>query len=431
MTDAARIVSRVTGRTARAAAALLGTLALVLGLATPASATPASLQHQEWWIGRLGLHQSWKITKGAGVTVAVLDSGVDATVPDLRGALVPGFTVGAGSGSQLKITDPDVAQDARGHGTSMAVEIAGRGTGPGIIGVAPEAKILPVLLFGDAHEQWAAALNKLSAMASPPQVVDLSMLYGSHPEPCPSDVQQAVQRAVAKGMILVAGAGDQATLGSQSSYPASCKGVVAVGAFDSDAKVGADSQRQPYVSLGGPGVQIVGYNRARQTMTSDSTTDAASIVAGEFALVRAHFPSLSSRQIVARMFATASKSAYSGPRYGQAGDALGFGPAVAYYALTKNVPANAPNPVYDDLAKLGPVSSPSSTGAASGGGSSDAPSTHGNVTQSFPNSSNGGSSGSNTGLIIGIVVAVVVVLLVGGFLLARRRGRHNAPPGMP
>lgn len=426
MIDAARIVSRVTGRTARAAAALLGTLALVLGLATPAFATPASLQHQEWWIGRLGLQQSWKITKGTGVTVAVLDDGVDATVPDLRGAMVPGFAVGASSGSQLKITDPDVAQDARGHGTSMAVEIAGRGIGPGILGVAPEAKILPVLLFGDGHDQWAAALDKLSAMASPPQVVDLSMLYGSHPEPCPSDVQQAVQRAVAKGMILVAGAGDQATLGSRATYPASCKGVVAVGAFDSDAKVSPDSQRQPYVSLGGPGVQIVGYNRARQTMTSDSTTDAASIVAGEIALVRAHYPALSPRQVVARMFATASKSAYSGPRYGQAGDALGFGPAVAYYALTENVPANAPNPVYDDLAKLAPAP-PASRGSAT----SDAPSTHGNVTQSFPNSSNGGSSGSNTGLIIGIVVAVVVVLLVGGFLLARRRGRHNAPPGMP
>ena len=395
---------------------------LVLGLvAAPAvDASPASLQQREWWIGRLGLRQVWSISKGSGVTVAVIDTGVDTSVPDLQGAVVPGFSV-ADSGS------PNVAHDAGGHGTSMAIDIAGRGREPGILGVAPQAKIMPVYLPDTAFGDTATALNRLSAMSRPPQIV--SMSYGVF-DTCPDDLQAAVARAVARGMILVASAGNSGDAANESQFPANCKGVVAVGAFDADGAAWSGSQRQPYVSIGGPGVNIVTYNRARQIGTNTGTSPAAAIVAGELALLRSHFPSIPPRQLVARLFATASKSLYHGPRYGQSGDVLGFGPAVIQYAMTRSVPATAPNPVYDDLAAAVPTAAPSSPASAStptASPGSGMPT--GDVGVSFPGSGAASahkSGGSSSGFILAAVGAAVVLVLGVTAVAVRRRNADRS-----
>jgi subtilisin family serine protease len=423
-TISAEPVGARVGRVLTLVAALLMLSVLALAQAPVVLASPASVQKREWWIGRLGLTQAWQITKGSGVTVAVIDEGVDASVGDLQGALVPGFSVG-GSGN------PDVAHDTIGHGTSMAIHIAGRGTGPGVLGVAPKSKVLPVYLAGTGVGT-TEALTRLSSMSKPPQIVNMS--YGEVGA-CPADLQAAVKVAVDKGMILVASAGNDGAGANESQYPSNCKGVVAVGAFDAYGKVWSNTQRQPYVSLGGPGVEIVTYDRARTIGTSDGTSDAASIVSGEFALLRAHFPKLTSRQLVARMFATASHSLYPGPGYGKANDTLGYGPALVRHALTDSVPATAPNPVYDDLAKLTPPTQ-SSSPTDQPGSTTPAPNPTGTVGVSFPGSNNAGSSssdssGSNTGVIAGVVAAVALVLIVIGFLVYRRRSHGSASGGGP
>ena len=387
---------------------LLGAATLLIASTTfvhEAAADPAGLQSQEWWISRLGLNDAWKISKGAGVTVAVLDSGVNATVGDLRGAVLPGFdSTGPGDAR----TDPD------GHGTAMAVDISGQGTNPGILGVAPAAKILPVVVptHGE-NEATVVALNKLSAGAHPPQVVNMS--YGA-PGVCPDDLQAAVKTAADRGMILVASAGNEGATGNQSQSPANCAGVVAVGAYGDDLRPWNDTQRQPYVGLAGPGVQIVGYDQnTLQTEHHNGTSDAAAIVSASIALVRAHFPKLPSRQIVTRFIATARQ--FDGAQ-GTHSNRLGWGAARPHHALTDTVPANAPNPIYDALEKVA-TGTPSTTSAPSSQPSTRSASPVGS-TPTGPAQASGHSS--DTGVVIGIAAAAVVVVLVGVGFALRRRG---------
>jgi hypothetical protein len=421
------VVRRQTRRTTSILRGILAT-AVAVGVAltgapaanadTTGTLDPAALQRQEWYVGVLGLNLVWPQTKGAGVTVAVMDRGVDAAVGDLQGAVVPGFDAEGKGGN------PDVANDDEGHGTLMAVRIAGRGINPGIIGVAPQAKILPVLVsagLGDGSDE-AKALDRLSSRPSPPQVVNMSIGSAG---PCPQVLQAAVKNAVDKGLILVASAGNEGQAGNPTQYPANCKGVIAVGAYDKTGTPWPKSERQPYVALGAPGVDLPAYTKNRVLGTSEGTSDAAAIVSGSFALLRAKFPTMPSRQLVARMLATASTKFFKGPGYGKAGDVMGFGFAVVHQAIIRKVPASAPNPVYDDLAKLG-TSTSTSTSSPPGG-----PTT---VHVSFPGGSHADSkkSGSSTGLWIGIAAVVVVAGGVATFLARRgRRAGPGAPPTQP
>ncbi len=415
-------------------AVMLGAGVVGLGVvgAGPAAAaptpsiSPAQVQAQQWWIGRLALRQTWAVSKGAGVTVAVLDAGVDATFGDLHGAVVPGFVPG-GSGSAQTDTDPAM------HGTRMADEIAGRGTGFGLLGVARAAKIMPVLVpHTDTVAPTVTALGKLAAMTHPPAVVNMS--YGAS-EPCPADLQAAVRRAVDRGMILVAAAGNDGQAANPSDTPANCAGVVAVGAVDVNGRAWAGTERQPYVSLAGPGVRMIGYDA--QTPSgygyASGTSDAAAIVSGIFAVMRSHFPNMAAREIVSRVLYTARQ--FSGAAHTRT-DSTGYGVARPYHALKDSVPANAPNPVYDAVAALpgggsAPSSSPassspsSSSPAASGPASAPASAPH-TVTQPGATSSSGGGLG--TGVIVAIIVAIIAVALVVLVLLRRRRPAQSAPP---
>lgn len=413
-------VGRNTRPTALALRVILA-LAIVLGaglVATPAAADPSSTRDQEWWIGTLGLEDVWQISKGAGVTVAVLDSGVDASIGDLKGAVVAGFdALGGGNGE----TDTDPVA----HGTRMASEIAGRGVSPGVIGVAPQAKILPVVVpTSGIDDNTVTALNRLSAMAHPPQVVNMS--YGA-PVSCPAPVQAAVKKAVDRGMILVASAGNEGSTTNASQFPANCVGVIAVGAFGTYGQGGTivraweDSQRQPYVTLAAPGIHMIQYVPPSSTARyGTGTSDAAAIVSGSIADVRSHFPTMSSRQIVARMIATARQ--FQGAQ-GTHNNVFGWGAARPHHALTDSVPANAPNPVYDALAKLGrpahPTGPKSSAPAPGESASSQAGSISGAV--------HGSGKSSNTGVLIGVLVGALVIALI--VIVALARGRRRAPLG--
>ena len=117
-------------------------LALAVALLPSTQARADQVRDLEYWLGEYGFSQAWQTTKGAGVKVAVIDTGVDGSVPDLAGAVVGGTDVsgvGAANG-QKPLGD---AQDAH-HGTWVASLLAGRGTGDGngVLGAAPEASIL-------------------------------------------------------------------------------------------------------------------------------------------------------------------------------------------------------------------------------------------------------------------------------------------------
>ncbi|HXA61641.1 MAG TPA: S8 family serine peptidase, partial [Streptosporangiaceae bacterium] len=138
---------------ARSVAALAAVVAYGLFPIAPAGAAPGP-NPEEWWFPSWGIQDKiWPITRGQGVIVAVIDTGVNAGLPDLAGVVVPGRGPAASGDGR---TDTDSQPGSHGHGTSMAITIAGQGGSNGWLGVAPDAKILPIV---DTESDQASAIR--------------------------------------------------------------------------------------------------------------------------------------------------------------------------------------------------------------------------------------------------------------------------------
>ncbi len=262
---------------------------------------------------------AWQTTKGAGIIVAVLDTGVDATHPDLAGSVMPGKDLvgfGASRGA---------ATWAR-HGTAMGGIIAGHGHGPGgkdgVVGVAPEAKILPVrvLLEEDDPQRDKARRARGGALADGirwaadhgADVINLSL--GDDSDSAHPDAAQdaAVRYALGKGVVVVASAGNDGAHGDHVSYPAAYPGVIAVTAVDRDGKRAAFSTRHWYATLSAPGKDVIITEPDRRYYKGWGTSAAAAFVSGAAALVRSAYPELTPAQIKKLLAETASDTPAGG-----------------------------------------------------------------------------------------------------------------------
>ncbi|GAA3197019.1 MULTISPECIES: type VII secretion-associated serine protease mycosin [Streptomyces] len=289
----------------RAAAAL--TTALTAALAPLLTAAPAradGIRAQEWALEAIHAQDAWKTTKGKGVTVAVLDTGVDADHPDLRGSVAPAEDlIGFGAGP----SDPQWAV----HGTGMAGIIAGHGHGPeksdGVLGIAPQARILPVrvILEDDDPARKRARAERAGALADGiryaadhgADVINLSLgddSASAHPEP---REDAAVQYALGKGIPVVASAGNGGEEGNRASYPAAYPGVIAVTAVDRYGNRADFSTRHWYATVAAPGDEVATANPDRTYYEGWGTSPAAAFVSGSVALIRAAHPRLSPAQI--------------------------------------------------------------------------------------------------------------------------------------
>jgi subtilisin family serine protease len=175
-----------------------------------AGAAPLPLSGEWWMTSWKILKGVWPLTEGAGVTVAVLDTGVQASVPDLSGVVLPGGDV---TGHHT-----NGETDLGGHGTMMAVLIAGQGNGTGMVGVAPKAKILPVVVNAAASEVTtdpAAMAAGISYAANHgARVIDVSQEEPSvSASGCDAAVQAAVAYALSRDIVVVAAAGDTNLIG--------------------------------------------------------------------------------------------------------------------------------------------------------------------------------------------------------------------------
>ncbi len=301
------MAQRLRGRATSAVAAVVAAACLAMA-AGPAFAD--TVRNQEWWLNSLHLTQAWLSTRGSGVTVAVLNTGVDPAQPDLAGSVTTGrdFT---GSGRAPG------GQFWGANGTAVASLIAGHGHGPqdaaGIIGVAPQAKILSIrvtLEAGDpllANAATVAALPRAiargigAAVRQGAQVIDLpldpaTLAGGNTPGGSPLE-RSAVEAALRKGVVLVAPAGDNGTGTDGVNYPAAYPGVISVGAFNSGFTKAAFSSHQRYVTLTAPGDGVIAANGTGGYAKLASTTAASAMVAGIAALIRAQFPALSPAQV--------------------------------------------------------------------------------------------------------------------------------------
>ncbi|GHJ50530.1 hypothetical protein Cs7R123_78720 [Catellatospora sp. TT07R-123] len=305
---------------AASATALACTAALV-GLTTaPAWAAPCpggSPEPVPRATAKPWAQQLWDLSRlpagidGRTETVAVVDSGVAASHPQLAGRVDPGLDVLTGGGT-------DGRQDCVGHGTEVASIIAARPV-PGVEfrGIAPGARILPVRVserVGGQEKQENARHAEEPDLARAIRwavdhgatVMNLSLSYTDvSPDSLPN-VRAAIDYALAKDVVVVAAAGNGKTSGNKTPYPAAWPGVLGVGAISPDGQRLAQSQTGPYVDIVAPGENVTGaWPGGGQLANLSGTSYAAPMVAGAAALVRQQFPHLNREQVVRRLLATA------------------------------------------------------------------------------------------------------------------------------
>ncbi|MFC6094833.1 S8 family serine peptidase [Saccharothrix lopnurensis] len=293
-----------------------------------------TIREQQWHLEALGVPEAHATTRGEGVVVAVVDSGVDATRPDLAGALLPGAGFGSASGT-------DGTRDGDGHGTAMAALIGGRGVDGGVLGVAPAARILPVSVGADGEKftTTSVAEGVTWAVDQGADVVNLSLTSAATLTP---DLLRAVNHAFDRDVVVVAGTGNDGQ--EHVGAPANIKGVVAVSGTVRGNGPWPESNTGPETVLAAPAEDVVTAIPLDSSATGfaqvDGTSAATALVSGVAALVRAHHPDLDAGNVVNRLIATATDLQAPG-RDG----ATGFGLVNPVAALTAEVPPVDHNPL--------------------------------------------------------------------------------------
>ncbi len=294
-------------------------------MAVSVVAVPAAASNP-WWLDRLSMAAAWQYSHGAGVTVAVLSTGVD-------GSLVHGVTTG-----------PDFSDSGR-HAGGQYWGIEGTAVASLVASVAPDVKILSLrvtLEYNDPLNSDPAISRRLPdaiasginyAVTHGAQVIDLPLDPGTlglnaagqrAGDPAAADGSTAeaaaVRNALTRGAVLVAPAGDNGASGDSVNYPASYSGVIAVGAVAQSGTVASYSSRRPYVALLAPGSALTVSTPPSGTTTLSTTDNAAALVSGIAALVRARYPQLSVVQVTRALENGSSGSA--APRLADAAGAL-------------------------------------------------------------------------------------------------------------
>jgi serine protease len=206
----------------------------------------------QWGLVRIGGPTSWSISKGAGQVVAVVDTGVDVTHPDLQGQLVPGYDF---------VDNDSKPLDQNGHGTLVAGIIAAvTGNAVGVASVAPRAKIMPVRVLGRDGSGSSTAVSEGIAWAVQhgATVVNLSLAQEGGADTGPllrsPAVDSAIKAAAAAGVVVVVAAGNTSTGGTnQTAYDATVPGVIVVGASARDNRPAAYSNHGAGLDLLAPG----------------------------------------------------------------------------------------------------------------------------------------------------------------------------------
>jgi type VII secretion-associated serine protease mycosin len=299
----------------------LGLSAALACAVAPVAARADEGRSEQWQLSALDVRDAWKVSTGKGVIVAVIDSGVDATHPDLVGRVLPGIDlVEPEAGDQGKV-------DPVGHGTTVASLIVGGGKNEsGAEGVAPGARILPIRVLDKANkydDPDVVARAVRWAVDHRATVINLSLGGALRSEA----IAGALQYAAAHDVVVVACTGNTATDPSihQVWYPAREPGVVAVAGLGAvmSAPAAEDvlwsgSLTGPETVLTAPAVDLTGARPGGGYWQVQGTSFAAPLVAGAASLVRARFPKMSAANVINRLIGTAKDLGPQGrdDRYG-------------------------------------------------------------------------------------------------------------------
>jgi subtilisin family serine protease len=243
--------------------------------------------------------RSCTVRNGYGITIAIIDTGVDLTHSDLEANLVAGYD----------FVDKDgTPQDGEGHGTNVAGIAAAALNGIGVSGVAPSAKILPVRVLDDAgYGSYADIAAGITYAADRAQVLNLS-LGGAYDDPV---LAAAINYAVnTKGRLVVAAAGNcgyyinRCDYQNQPLYPAAYANVLAVAATDNYDAQAYFSNSGSYVDVSAPGVEIYSTFIPNSYHAESGTSQATPHVAGLAALIWANYPTYTASQVWNRITST-------------------------------------------------------------------------------------------------------------------------------
>ncbi|MGM7669471.1 S8 family peptidase [Microbacterium sp. A93] len=350
-------------RAALAAAVPLLLGALMMGVLPPGTlpaATADEWRDQQYWLEEYGFSEAWETSRGAGVTVAVIDTGIDADHPDLTGQVAGGLDVsGTGNASG---TEP-VGEMAE-HGTMVASVLAGHGNneaalrqaeeerrsakaspvpstlasgtpadtpaavdgmaGPdGIVGVAPQAKLLSVSVnFGAQDTDGPSAEDQIAravtwAVDQGADVINMSL--GSTRQDWPESWDRAFLHAEQNDVVVVAAAGNRASGTMTAGAPATIPGVLTVAGLTADGTASWDSSTEGIsIGVAAPAEPLVGAVPGGDRREWAGTSGAAPMVAGLAALIRSAHPEMPAHQVIHRILTTAEDAGVPGvdPVYG-------------------------------------------------------------------------------------------------------------------
>jgi type VII secretion-associated serine protease mycosin len=323
--------------------AFIAALTIVLlsgGVLTASPARADDIRSREYWLQTYGIEQAWSTTKGKGVTVAVIDTGVDGSVAELHGA-VTGGTDFSGEGSADGQTPIDSDSS---HGTLVASMLAGRGTGPnsGVIGVAPEVNVLSISVgFGssavDPDDQIAKAV--VWAVDHGAKVINMSLTRNTLDWPVSWD--KAFEYADEHNVVVIAAAGNRGSGTDEVGAPATMPGVLAVAGVDENGNASYDASSQGItIGVSAPSEGLVGVGPGGQYLLWQGTSGAAPIVSGIAALVYAAHPGISADDVIQRIISTATPKGTPNP-----GPIYGHGLVDAQRAVTAPVAHVTANPL--------------------------------------------------------------------------------------
>jgi subtilisin family serine protease len=270
---------------------------MVLGLLL----TPATLANN-WWIESYGFDQ----TKfdGTGVTIAVIDTGIDSSHPDLAGTVVDGVDF---SGVGVPKGSSGVGSSSF-HGTMVASLITGQGSSTsGVIGVAPGAKLLSISIGlgvpgSDTDAQIAQAVKW--AVDHDADIINLSLTRNS--QSWPKSWDEAFSYAFANDVIVVAAAGNRSDKSSRPSAPATIPGVVSVGGVTKAQEPAEASAAGLGVAISAPSEDLLGSYPGEGYRVWDGSSAAAPIVSGLLALMTQADPDASANDLVERLITSAT-----------------------------------------------------------------------------------------------------------------------------
>lgn len=404
------------------AVTVIGASTMIM-VGAPPAALAEDQQSKQWYLDAMRVEEIWKSTTGEGIKIALIDSGVNASIPSLKGQVLKG----------LDGTETDgTTDDYDGHGTTLAELIVGTGAGGGLKGLAPGAKIIPMRTadkeFEEKHKSNSLDnVNAIRAAADgDAKIINMSFSgeFLSYQE------KEAVKYAHEKGKLLFAGVGNSGDKANKPEYPANYPEVVGVAASDRDGNVAKYSQHGDFVDIAAPGNDIPGWCDETFTKYCDGdggTSAATALASASAALIWSANPDWTANQVLRVMFESAGRGDDWKP--GTVSNYLGHGIVRPNAAINRGVgkPGDADvSPLTNERTTAGSseAGAPSKDSSDDTASSPPKPGADGakdtaRDTDTANAAKDTGDSGQ-LGLILG-GVALVAVLAGGAFAVVRKR----------